>query len=362
MYPDPSFWRGKRVLLTGHTGFKGAWLALWLQRLGAHVTGLALAPATRPALFDLASVAQGMDSQFVDIRDAAAVAAAVRAAQPDVLLHLAAQALVRPGYAAPLDTFATNVMGTAHVLDALRSQHSVRVAVVVTTDKVYRNREWAYPYREDDALGGHDPYSASKAAAELVAASYRDSFLAVQGVALATARAGNVIGGGDWAEDRLLPDAVRAWQQGAPLHIRHPQATRPWQHVLEPLAAYLRLAEVLWQHPQRAGAYNFGPLPHEAATVQDVIEMASGAYPASATSYEKNSKNPHEAHWLALETAHARSTLGVQPRWPLATAVARTLDWYRAQHAGADALALCHADIDAYTANVPKAPAPAAQP
>lgn len=352
--PDTDFWRDKRVLLTGHTGFKGAWLALWLQRMGAHVTGLALAPATQPALFDLAHVAQGMDSQLADIRNAAAVAACVHAAQPDVVLHLAAQALVRPGYAAPLDTFATNVMGTAHVLDALRGQPSVRVAVVVTTDKVYRNREWAYPYREDDPLGGHDPYSASKAAAELVTASYRDSFLAAQGVAVATARAGNVIGGGDWAQDRLLPDAVRAWQRGDTLHIRSPHATRPWQHVLEPLAAYLRLAEVLWQQPECAGAYNFGPLPHEAATVKNVVEMASSPLDACATSYENHSENgvaqPHEAHWLALETAHARTALGVQARWPLATAVARTMAWYRAQQQGVDALALCHADIDAYTA------------
>ena len=352
MLPDPHFWYGKRVLLTGHTGFKGAWLALWLQRMGAHVTGLALAPATQPALFDLAHVAQGMDSQLTDIRDAAVVATAVRAAQPEVVLHLAAQALVRPGYAAPLDTFATNVMGTAHVLDALRGQPSVRVAVVVTTDKVYRNREWAYPYREDDPLGGHDPYSASKAAAELVAASYRDSFLAAQGVAVATARAGNVIGGGDWAQDRLLPDAVRAWQRGDTLHIRSPHATRPWQHVLEPLAAYLRLAEVLWQQPERAGAYNFGPLPHEAATVKNVVELAYSPLNTCAISYENDieNKHPHEAHWLALETAHARTVLGVQARWPLATAVARTMAWYRAQQHGADALALCHADIDAYTA------------
>ena len=348
MYPDPSFWRGKRVLLTGHTGFKGAWLALWLQRLGAHVTGLALAPATRPALFDLACVAQGMDSQYLDIRDAAAVAAAVRAAQPDVLLHLAAQALVRPGYAAPLDTFATNVMGTAHVLDALRGLDSVRVAVVVTTDKVYRNREWAYPYREDDPLGGHDPYSASKAAAEIVTASYRDAFLAAQGVAVATARAGNVIGGGDWAADRLLPDAVRAWSTGQQLTIRHPEATRPWQHVIEPLAAYLRLAEQLWAAPALAGAYNFGPLPHEAATVGYVVKMASSAYPESATSYQNNSNGPHEAGWLALETAHARQALGVAPRWGLDTAVARTMAWYRAQQGGADARALCLADLDAW--------------
>lgn len=347
MYPDLLFWRGKRVLITGHTGFKGAWLALWLQRLGAQVTGIALAPATTPALFTLARVAQGMDSHFCDVRDAAALAAIVRTAQPDIVMHLAAQALVRQSYKTPIETFSTNIMGTAHLLDALRDLPSARVAVVVTTDKVYRNREWAYPYREDDPLGGHDPYSASKAAAELVTASYRDAFLAEQGVAVATARAGNVIGGGDWSQDRLLPDAVRAWEQGATLHIRHPEATRPWQHVLEPLAAYLRLAEVLWQQPQRAGAYNFGPLPHEAATVKNVVELASSAYPASVTSYHSDS-GPHEAHWLALETAQARSLLGVQPRWPLATAVARTMDWYRAQQQGEDAQVLCQADIDIF--------------
>ncbi|MBY0454150.1 MAG: CDP-glucose 4,6-dehydratase [Burkholderiaceae bacterium] len=348
MYPDPHFWHGKRVLLTGHTGFKGAWLALWLQRLGAQVTGIALAPATTPALFTLARVEQGMESHLSDVRDAAAVATIVRAAQPEIVLHLAAQALVRPGYDAPVATFATNVMGTAHVLDALRDLPSVRAAVVVTTDKVYRNREWAYPYREDDPLGGHDPYSASKAAAELVTASYRDAFLAAQGVAVATARAGNVIGGGDWSQDRLLPDAVRAWEQGATLHIRQPQATRPWQHVLEPLAAYLQLAQVLWQQPQRAGAYNFGPWSHEAATVKNVIELASSAYPSSITSYHNNSEGPHEARWLALETAQARSLLGVQPRWPLVTAVARTMAWYRAQQQGADARQLCEAEIDSY--------------
>ncbi len=349
--PTPEFWRGKRVLLTGHTGFKGSWLALWLARMGAEVTGLALAPDTEPNLFTLARVADDVHvSPACDVRDAQAVAARVQATRPQIVLHLAAQALVRAGYADPLGTHATNVMGTAHVLDALRGQADVRAVVVVTTDKVYRNREWAYPYREDDPLGGHDPYSASKAAAEIVTASYRDAFLAAQGVAVATARAGNVIGGGDWAADRLLPDAVRAWSAGQTLHIRHPEATRPWQHVIEPLAAYLCLAERLWADPARAGAYNFGPLPHEAATVGYVVKMASSAYPTSATSYENHSKGPHEAGWLALETAHARQALGVAPRWGLDTAVARTMAWYRAQQGGADARALCLADLDAWEA------------
>ncbi|MDT7524351.1 CDP-glucose 4,6-dehydratase [Rhodoferax sp. TBRC 17198] len=349
--PTLDFWRGKRVLLTGHTGFKGSWLALWLARLGAEVTGLALAPATEPNLFTLARVADDMHaSHECDVRDAQAVATRVQATRPHIVLHLAAQALVRAGYADPLGTHATNVMGTAHVLDALRGQSDVRAVVVVTTDKVYRNREWAYPYREDDPLGGHDPYSASKAAAEIVTASYRDAFFAAQGVAVATARAGNVIGGGDWAADRLLPDAVRAWSAGQTLHIRHPGATRPWQHVIEPLAAYLCLAEQLWVDPARAGAYNFGPLPHEAATVGNVVKMAAGAYPSSATSYENNSNGLHEAGWLALETAHARQALGVAPRWGLHTAVERTMAWYRAQQGGADARALCLADLDAWEA------------
>lgn len=349
--PDAAFWRGKRVLLTGHSGFKGAWLALWLTRLGAQVTGLALAPATEPNLCTLAQVAQGLHaSHWCDVRDAQAVATLVQHTRPQIVLHLAAQALVRASYLDPLATYASNVMGTAHVLDALRGQADARVAVVVTTDKVYRNREWPYPYREDDALGGHDPYSASKAAAEIVTASYRSAFLQAQGVAVASARAGNVIGGGDWAQDRLIPDAVRAWGAGQELVIRHPQATRPWQHVLEPLAAYLCLAERLWARPELAGAYNFGPLPHEAATVEFVLKLASSAYPSSAIYYQNNSKNPHEAGWLALETAQARAALGVAPRWGLEQAVARTMAWYRAQAAGQDARALSLADIAAWEA------------
>ncbi|MFN3375272.1 MAG: CDP-glucose 4,6-dehydratase [Burkholderiaceae bacterium] len=353
---DPAFWRGRRVLLTGHTGFKGAWLALWLQRLGAEVTGLALDPPTEPALYTLAQVARGLAAdQRVDLRHADAVHDAVHRANPEVVLHLAAQALVRPSYEAPVDTFSTNVMGTVHLLDALRTAPGVRAVLVVTTDKVYRSREWVYPYREDDALGGHDPYSASKAATEIVAASYRDAFLAPRGVALATARAGNVIGGGDWARDRLLPDAVRAWQAGVALQIRQPGSTRPWQHVLEPLRAYLVLAQALCERPDRVSpAYNFGPQPHEAVTVRHVVEMAARAYPGSEVCYQNNSNGPHESCFLALETAQARSALGLMPRWSVATAVQRTMDWYRGWAAGADPRALCAADLDAFEAARPE--------
>lgn len=348
MRPDPDFWRGKRVLLTGHTGFKGAWLALWLQQLGADVTGIALAPASQPNLFDLLGPGLVHQHHLCDIRDAGAVARYCRASQPQIVLHLAAQALVRESYRTPLQTFDTNVMGTAHVLDALRDLPGVRVALMVTTDKVYRNVEQAYPYRETDALGGHDPYSASKAASEAVIASYRDAFLRAQGVAVASARAGNVIGGGDWARDRIIPDAVRAWEQGLPLQVRSPAAVRPWQHVLEPLAGYLRLAQCLWDRPELAGAYNFGPATEEAASVRHVVELAVKSYGAGEVHYQNSSDSPHEAHWLALETACARTQLGVRPHWSLPVAVARTLAWYRAQQTGAQARALCLADIAAY--------------
>jgi CDP-glucose 4,6-dehydratase len=346
--PDRDFWRGKRVLLTGHTGFKGAWLAIWLHRLGAEVVGLSLAPATTPNLFTLANVNSLTESHYCDIRNATETAAQIRASEPEIVFHLAAQALVHHGYREPLETLATNIMGTAHVLDALRRLDQVRVAVAVTTDKVYQNLEHAFPYRETDALGGYDPYSASKAAAEMVIAGYRNAFLAAKGIAIASARAGNVIGGGDWADDRLIPDAVRAWGANQPLEIRRPQAIRPWQHVLEPLAGYLRLAEQLWQSPALAGSYNFGPETHEAATVRQVIEQAQEAYGRVAVSWGSGSEGPHEAGCLTLEIAKARALLNVRPRWPLSVAIQRTLQWYRQQQGGSDARSLCEADIAAY--------------
>lgn len=344
------FWRGRRVLLTGHTGFKGGWLALWLQRLGAQVTGISLHPNTTPNLFELARVAEGMNSHFCDIRDMAALSSIVATARPEIVFHLAAQPLVRASYREPLATFGSNVMGTAHLLDTLRRLDSVKVAVMVTTDKVYHNNEWLYPYRESDALGGHDPYSASKAASEIIIASYRDVFLAEQGVAVASARAGNVIGGGDWSEDRLIPDAVRAWQSGQPLEIRRPQAIRPWQHVLEPLAGYLTLAHKLWQQPELAGAYNFGPQTDKAATVRQVVELARTDYGNGEVAYGDGTEGVHEAGWLALEIAKARILLGIAPKWALAETVNRTMTWYRAQHAGADARNLCEAEMAAYEA------------
>lgn len=342
---DADFWHGKRVLVTGHTGFKGAWLALWLQRLGAEVTGIALPAATQPSLFALLGEKPWMNSHEADIRDANLLKALVHASRPEIVFHLAAQALVRPSYQQPLDTFATNVMGTANVLDALRDLPGVRVAVMVTTDKVYQNREWPYPYREDDALGGHDPYSASKAASELVIASYRASYLDAAGVAVASARAGNVIGGGDWSAQRLIPDAVRAWQAKRPLLIRNPHSTRPWQHVLEPLAGYLALASRLWDKPSLAGAYNMGPSPQAAASVEYVINLASSPDEYCVVSYENSSTLLHEAKSLALETAKASAVLGLSPRWSLAESVQKTFQWYRAQHAGASARVLCESDI-----------------
>lgn len=327
-------------------------MAIWLHRMGATVTGISLPPSTDPNLFSLADIQSVCTSHYCDIQDAERLASLVKAARPEIIVHMAARALVRASYREPLQTFGTNVMGTAHVLDALRGLSDVRVAVIVTTDKVYRNRESHQPYREDDELGGHDPYSASKAASEIVVSSYRDSFLSTRGVALATARAGNVMGGGDWSEDRLIPDAVRAWRAAKTLDIRHPDAVRPWQHVLEPLAGYLTLAQKLWAQPDLVGAYNFGPAAPEAATVRDVVEMARVAYGSGDVRYGDYAHGPHEAGWLALEVTKSRSALGFTPKWSLPETILRTMTWYQQiQDSTTEARTLCEADIDAYEAS-----------
>jgi CDP-glucose 4,6-dehydratase len=349
--PGPAFWSGKRVLLTGHTGFKGAWLAFWLHRLGAEVLGVSLPPNTNPSLFSLANIAPLLSrSIYADIGEVEKMAAETAAFEPEIVFHLAAQALVRASYRDPIGTFATNVVGTASVLDAVRRCQATRVAVVITTDKVYRNLEQPYPYRESDSLGGHDPYSASKAAAEIVIACYRDAYLAERGVAVASARAGNVIGGGDWSNDRLIPDAVRAWVQGEPLHLRRPSAVRPWQHVLEPLSGYLKLAELLWSEPRLADAYNFGPPSDEAASVEHVVTLARSSFGRGEIVCHREPEGPHEAGLLTLETAKTRAVLGHRPCWPLSTAVERTMEWYRAVDKGGDARAACADDIAAFEA------------
>jgi CDP-glucose 4,6-dehydratase len=348
--PNANFWQGKRVLVTGHTGFKGGWLTLWLHRLGAQVSGIGLQPNTDPNLFELVRIEALCDSHFCDIRNKDNLLKCIRNFRPEVVFHLAAQPLVRYSYREPIETFSTNVMGTAHLLDALRGLESVKVAVIATTDKVYRNNEWYWPYREGDELGGRDPYSSSKAASEIVIGSYRESFLARQGVAVASARAGNIIGGGDWSLDRLIPDAIRAWQEGKPIEIRRPNAIRPWQYVLEPLGGYLILAEKLWTNASLEGAYNFGPLSQDAASVRDMIEMARNSYGSCLVRYNEENQGPHEAGLLTLDIAKARQKLGFQPRLTLADSIQRTIDWYQSQSSGLNPHELCDNEIARYEA------------
>lgn len=351
----PGFWKGRKVFLTGHTGFKGAWLTLWLRHLGAEVSGFALAPHTDPSLFAILGLEHGMRSTLADIRDADALARALGEAQPDTVIHMAAQALVRESYARPAETYAVNTMGTVHLLEAVRAAPSVRAVVVVTSDKCYENREWLWGYREDEALGGHDPYSSSKGCAELVASAYRRSFFppaehARHRVAVATARAGNVIGGGDWAADRLIPDMVAAFGARRAAVIRNPDAVRPWQHVLEPLSGYLTLAERLHERgPEFAEAWNFGPADEDARPVRWIAEALAGRWGAGAEWNAPPAAGPHEAGFLKLDCSKARTRLGWRPRWPLARALERIVDWHKAQASGADMKAFSLRQIQDYT-------------
>ena len=346
---DPAFWADKRVFLTGHTGFKGGWMALWLAEMGASVTGLALEPPTKPSFYDVCGLAKSLHGDLrIDIRDASALASAMKAAAPDVVFHLAAQPLVRRSYQDPTETFLTNVMGTVNLFEAMRATPSVKAAVNVTTDKCYENKEWFWPYRENERLGGYDPYSSSKACAELVTASYRRSFFSKGGVLVASARAGNVIGGGDWATDRLLPDVFRAVQANEALVIRSPYATRPWQHVLEPICGYLTLAQSLYEKGEEfAEAWNFGPEESDSRSVQWILEkLISLGLPLDW----KHDDGPHvhEASQLMLSSAKAKSKLHWYPRWNLDSALAHTMAWHKAWRDQADMHAVSLAQISEY--------------
>jgi CDP-glucose 4,6-dehydratase len=351
---NPDFWRGKRVFLTGHTGFKGSWLSLWLQSLGAHVHGLALESPTTPNLFTVAQVAASMASHTIgDIRDLKTVQKAMQAAQPNIVIHMAAQPLVRLSYVEPVETYATNIMGTVHVLQAARITPSVKAIVVVTTDKCYENKEWSWGYRENEPMGGHDPYSNSKGCAELVTSAYRNSFLHGQGIAVGSARAGNVIGGGDWAADRLVPDILRAFEQNQPVTIRNPHATRPWQHVLEPLSGYLTLAEHLYTHGQVfAEGWNFGPKDDDAQTVQWIVEHMVNSWGKGASWQLDSGVHPHEANYLKLDISKAKDRLGWQPSWRLATALELITTWHQAYLTGAEMKKLCLAQIQQYSSAI----------
>ena len=332
---NPSFWRGKRVLVTGHTGFKGSWLSLWLQYMGADVAGYALPPDAADSLFQEAAVDSNMASIMGDIRDFDLLSQTVARHNPEIVFHLAAQPIVRTSYQMPVETFDINTMGTVHVLQALRHACSIRSIVVVTTDKCYENREWCWSYREDDALGGRDPYSASKACAEIVTSSFRRSFF-LDRVGIATARAGNVFGGGDWAPNRIIPDAIRAFAKNRPLVVRNPTAIRPWQHVLEPLAGYLLLAEQLFLHcTEFSGAWNFGPREEDAVTVGALADLKTHSWGGGTWHSSPNVPDLHESMLLRLDSSRATQLLRWRPCWSLPYAIQQTTKWYRAHEQGA---------------------------
>jgi len=351
---NAAFWQGKRVFLTGHTGFKGGWLSLWLQQLGAEVTGYALEAPTTPSLFEVAGVARGMVSIIGDVRDGEALKRAMAQARPEIVIHMAAQPLVRYSYANPVETYATNVMGVVNLLEAVRATPGVRSVVNVTSDKCYENREWPWGYRENEAMGGYDPYSNSKGCAELVTAGYRSSFFnaekyAEHGIALGSGRAGNVIGGGDWAMDRLIPDMLRAIGAGQPVMIRNPHSIRPWQHVLEPLSGYLTLAEKLYtEGPVHAEGWNFGPHDTDAKPVEWIIERMTQEWGAGASWSLDGQDHPHEATYLKLDCSKARGQLGWHPRWDIGQTIAKIVEWHKACDQGADMRSMTLAQITTY--------------
>ena len=348
--PNPDFWRGKRVLVTGHTGFKGGWLSLWLQEMGAKIYGLSLPPPAGQSMFEAASVASGIQSHLGDIRQLEKVREVVLDCQPEVVFHMAAQPLVRASYNDPVETYSTNIMGTVNVLDQLRRVDSVKSVVNVTTDKCYENSETIWGYRENEPMGGHDPYSSSKGCSELVTSSYRRSFFKYKDIGLATARAGNVIGGGDWSADRLIPDILRAFELSQPILIRNPNSIRPWQHVLEPISGYIRLAEVLYQNPKKfSTAFNFGPSDADAKPVSWIVDYLVTSRPGVVDWHADNGNHPHEANYLKLDISKAADQLNWRPRWSISKALQVTLDWHSEWLSGNNMRAVTLAQIAEFT-------------
>ena len=347
---DKNFWKSRKVFLTGHTGFKGSWLSLWLLSMGAKVCGYAQAPATEPSLYSALALDGEMQSVLGDIRDLEALERALQTFRPDVVLHMAAQPLVRYSYQHPVETYEVNVLGTVHLLEAVRRTSGVRAVVSVTSDKCYENREWPWPYRENEAMGGHDPYSSSKGCAELVTAAYRRSFFHAEGAAtVATARAGNVIGGGDWAEDRLVPDIIRAFTRKESVIVRNPAAVRPWQHVLEPLSGYLALAENLCTEGRGfEGGWNFGPSDADAQPVSHLVARMSELWGDGAAWRVESQAAVHEAHLLRLDSSKARAMMHWRPRWRLDEALEKTVEWYKGFYAGQEARAMTLRQIEQY--------------
>jgi CDP-glucose 4,6-dehydratase len=352
---DTTFWQGKKVFLTGHTGFKGSWLSLWLNALGAQVTGYALEPPTNPSLFEICKIGTLVNSIIGDVRDYDKLNFAMQQTKPDVVIHMAAQPLVRDSYKSPVKTYEINVMGTVHLLEAVRHCNSIKAVVNVTTDKCYENKEWVWGYRENESMGGYDPYSNSKGCSELVTASYRNSFFnsndyAKHGVALATARAGNVIGGGDWATDRLIPDCIEALLNNKKVIIRNPQAIRPWQHVLEPLNGYLILAQKLYEEGVGfAEGWNFGPNDSEAKTVEWIVQKMCKCWGEGAVYEVDGGIHPHEAHYLKLDCSKAKMRLNWVPKWNLEYTIEKIIDWMQAYNEKKDMQKVCLQQIAEYT-------------
>lgn len=348
MVTGMTFWKNKKVFITGHTGFKGGWLSIWLQRLGAHITGYSL-PVDTTSLFNVGRVDEGMASIFGDILDPKRLQDAITSCQPEIVIHMAAQALVRSSYLNPVETFSTNVMGTVNLLESARHTDSVKVIVNVTSDKCYENKNWVWGYRESDPMGGHDPYSCSKGCAELVGSAYQRSFFQDRGIAMASVRAGNAIGGGDWAQDRLIPDIFNALAQGKTVAIRNPKAVRPWQHVCEPLHGYLLLAERLWENGQEyAEGWNFGPVDNDFMPVSWIVDYICHKWGDNFPWQHDDTAHPHEAKYLKLDSSKARNKLGWRPKLNLRTALDLTVDWYRAYEAEADMRELTEKQIAIY--------------